>query len=211
VASDPREKNFHEAALEPTDADASENRPMGDNIALHLSLADDEPMAFASKRPAAELDDNFAEEALGSFDDVLTTEDLEDQEDEMLSGTVLDAEDEAGEFKYDEPEAGFVHVADDGEYEEQGTAEPEALDLHSEPLVTAAVEEVEPYVDDLYDDRQDLAADDPTLIDEEMLRDLVSEIVRQELQGALGERITRNVRKLVRREIHRALSAQDLG
>lgn len=64
---------------------------------------------------------------------------------------------------------------------------------------------------DVYDDdRETLAADDPTLIDEEMLRDLVAEIVRQELQGALGERITRNVRKLVRREIHRALSAQEL-
>lgn len=48
------------------------------------------------------------------------------------------------------------------------------------------------------------------LIDEEVLRDLVSDIVRAELQGALGERITRNVRKLVRREIHRALAAQDL-
>ncbi len=47
--------------------------------------------------------------------------------------------------------------------------------------------------------------------DEEMLRNLVSEIVRQELQGALGERITRNVRKLVRREIHRALTSQELG
>lgn len=51
---------------------------------------------------------------------------------------------------------------------------------------------------------------DEQLIDEEMLRDMVSEIVRAELQGALGERITRNVRKLVRREIHRALTAQDL-
>lgn len=48
------------------------------------------------------------------------------------------------------------------------------------------------------------------MIDEEALRDLVSEIVRAELQGALGERITRNVRKLVRREIHRALTAQEL-
>ena len=48
------------------------------------------------------------------------------------------------------------------------------------------------------------------ILDEEMLRDLVSEIVRQELQGAPGERITRNVRKLVRREIHRALTAQEL-
>jgi cell pole-organizing protein PopZ len=49
-----------------------------------------------------------------------------------------------------------------------------------------------------------------TEIDEAALRDLVSEIVRQELQGALGERITRNVRKLVRREIQRALLAHRL-
>ena len=47
-------------------------------------------------------------------------------------------------------------------------------------------------------------------LDEEMLRDMVAEIVRQELQGALGERITRNVRKLVRREIHRMLITQEL-
>jgi hypothetical protein len=47
-------------------------------------------------------------------------------------------------------------------------------------------------------------------LDEDALRDIVSDIVREELQGALGERITRNVRKLVRREIHRALAAQEL-
>lgn len=59
------------------------------------------------------------------------------------------------------------------------------------------------------DDFPDYTAD-TQIIDEEMLRDMVSEIVRAELQGALGERITRNVRKLVRREIHRALTTQDL-
>jgi hypothetical protein len=47
-------------------------------------------------------------------------------------------------------------------------------------------------------------------MDEEGLRELVTSIVREELQGALGERITRNVRKLVRREIQRALSTQEL-
>ncbi|MBY6135273.1 hypothetical protein KUV61_05505 [Nocardioides marinus] len=47
-------------------------------------------------------------------------------------------------------------------------------------------------------------------LDEDGLRELVASIVREELQGALGERITRNVRKLVRREIHRALAAHDL-
>jgi cell pole-organizing protein PopZ len=51
---------------------------------------------------------------------------------------------------------------------------------------------------------------DESYLDEDSLRELVADIVRSELQGALGERITRNVRKLVRREIHRALTAQDL-
>lgn len=59
-------------------------------------------------------------------------------------------------------------------------------------------------------DNDGLSLDDAVL-DEEALRDMVSEIVRQELQGALGERITRNVRKLVRREIHRALTSQDMN
>lgn len=55
------------------------------------------------------------------------------------------------------------------------------------------------------------AMDEAMEIDEAILREMVADIVRQELQGALGERITRNVRKLVRREIHRALAAHDLG
>lgn len=46
------------------------------------------------------------------------------------------------------------------------------------------------------------------LFDEDMLRELVSELIRQELQGALGERITRNVRKMVRREIHRMVTSE---
>ncbi|RLJ60542.1 hypothetical protein BCF46_0744 [Litoreibacter meonggei] len=54
-----------------------------------------------------------------------------------------------------------------------------------------------------------LADFDDSVIDEAVLRDLVAEIVRQELTGELGERITRNVRKLVRREIHRALLTRE--
>jgi len=51
---------------------------------------------------------------------------------------------------------------------------------------------------------------DEQVIDEETLRAMVADIVRSELQGELGERITRNVRNLVRREIHRALVSQSL-
>lgn len=55
----------------------------------------------------------------------------------------------------------------------------------------------------------DILVADEAVLDEASLRELVSEIVREELQGALGERITRNVRKLVRREIHRALAMRN--
>jgi hypothetical protein len=51
---------------------------------------------------------------------------------------------------------------------------------------------------------------DEALLDEEALREMVAQIVRQELQGVLGERITRNVRRLVRREIQRAMAVREL-
>lgn len=48
-------------------------------------------------------------------------------------------------------------------------------------------------------------------IDHEMLRTLIAATVHEELGGELGERITQNVRKLVRREINRVLAAHDLN
>ena len=57
-------------------------------------------------------------------------------------------------------------------------------------------------------DADDLA--DAQFIDEDALREIVSALVRAELQGDLGDRITRNVRKLVRREIHHALATRDI-
>ena len=48
------------------------------------------------------------------------------------------------------------------------------------------------------------------VLDEDDLRPIVARMIREELQGELGERITRNVRKLVRREILRALAARDI-
>jgi hypothetical protein len=39
------------------------------------------------------------------------------------------------------------------------------------------------------------------ILDEEALRGVVNRIVREELQGELGDRISRNLRKLIRREM----------
>lgn len=80
---------------------------------------------------------------------------------------------------------------------EAETAEPEV----AEPGELAEVEATEAT------DAEALAV--PPM-DEEKLRELVAEVVRQELRGALGERITRNMRKMVRREIYRTVSSRDL-
>lgn len=47
-------------------------------------------------------------------------------------------------------------------------------------------------------------------IDEEMLQELVRDLVTEELQGPLGEKITRNIRKMVRAEIGRALAERNV-
>jgi len=77
----------------------------------------------------------------------------------------------------------------------------------SQPEVMDPVED-EPVAEPVADDER-LVTLDESVMDEEGLRDLVAQLVREELKGSLGERITRNVRKLVRREIHRALAARD--
>jgi hypothetical protein len=43
------------------------------------------------------------------------------------------------------------------------------------------------------------------IFDEDALRDMINGIVREELQGELGERISRNIRKLIRRELAQLL------
>ncbi|MFN3281596.1 MAG: hypothetical protein ACK40I_08005 [Tabrizicola sp.] len=48
------------------------------------------------------------------------------------------------------------------------------------------------------------------VLDEAALQEIVRQTLRAELQGELGERITRNIRKLVRAEINRAFVARDL-
>jgi len=106
-----------------------------------------------------------------------------------------------------------VDVIEDAEIEDAEvileSANPELVDFPAEEIAARAVDSaIEDAVEDAGTKAEDAAGDLRT-IDEDVLRDLVGAIVRQELQGALGERITRNVRKLVRREINRVLASQD--
>ncbi|MGB3280605.1 MAG: hypothetical protein WBA92_15560 [Pseudorhodobacter sp.] len=81
-----------------------------------------------------------------------------------------------------------------------GTAEKKAPEKASEQ---ARESSAKPDID------EDIFAEDEGYFDETVLRDLVRDLIREELSGTLGERITRNVRKLVRAEINRALTARD--
>lgn len=58
-------------------------------------------------------------------------------------------------------------------------------------------------------ERAPSAPEGPLEVEDDRLRAMVQTVIREELQGELGERITRNIRKLVRAEIHRALLARD--
>ncbi|GHC46846.1 DUF2497 domain-containing protein [Neogemmobacter tilapiae] len=76
-----------------------------------------------------------------------------------------------------------------------------------------AEREETPKAEELVEELPDLTAEDegPLLgMGADALRDLVREVLRAELQGEFGERITRNVRKLVRAEIARALMSRGI-
>jgi hypothetical protein len=55
-----------------------------------------------------------------------------------------------------------------------------------------------------------VAQEEDNIFSEQVLRELVRDLIREQLQGDLGERITRNIRKLVKAEIARALAVHAL-
>ncbi|WP_417607104.1 hypothetical protein [Primorskyibacter flagellatus] len=93
-----------------------------------------------------------------------------------------------------------------------GTAQRSDMSVRQAPSGQAPSGRAQAISGEIHTDRHDsLLPADGTVLDEAILREIVSEIVRDELQGVLGERITRNVRNLVRREVNRALLIQDFN
>ncbi len=52
--------------------------------------------------------------------------------------------------------------------------------------------------------------EEDSIFSEQVLRELVRDLIREQLQGDLGERITRNIRKMVRAEVSNALAVHKL-
>ncbi|MGJ8623962.1 MAG: hypothetical protein ACSHW1_14475 [Yoonia sp.] len=72
-----------------------------------------------------------------------------------------------------------------------------------------AEEEVEPEA--VPAEEAELEVEAVATLDEDELRAFIVSVIREELGGELGERMTTNVRKLVRREINRVLTSRQLG
>jgi hypothetical protein len=170
--------------------------------------ADDLPEAWAEVGP------DFAEDEPVAF--VPLRRRAESLAAKLASGTVADkAETEAGSATGEADQAGAQDV-DPTLYEDLALAElPIARDPSADRASDArARDPVSQAVHDLAHRVQtDLMDADGTplaVLDEAALQEIVRQMIREELQGTLGERITRNVRKLVRAEINRALMARDL-
>lgn len=111
-------------------------------------------------------------------------------------------------------EAAYVHIApdlDDEEIADQATdfiaQQLEDLDDTPSELDEAGMPEFDE--EPAADPRQTIHTG-PDPIDLNVLREMVTDIVREELRGPMGQKITRNVRKLVRQEIQRAVNARTL-
>ena len=104
---------------------------------------------------------------------------------------------------------------DEGEPFDEAAWAVSAFQLHE--VAAAAKQATEATNEDITSEAEaeqvappEIPADALAQIDPAVLRQMVVEILREELAGDMGERITRNVRKLVRREINRVLVSRDL-
>lgn len=92
-----------------------------------------------------------------------------------------------------------------------GQSDAEWLDAAEASVIASLIAEPSVLAQNPDSGAQTAAGEDELLFNEEVLRDLVRDILREELAGSMGARITRNIRKLVRAEIARGLATQDLS
>lgn len=195
-------------------------------------LAEDHPAVEGEMTDLAEDDDALesAEPEADVSEANVPDADATDESDLSLASMSGKTDDISDEYEWDEEPEGdaaiatFRHVPVDvsqlreaGSFVGEGaqaaaadTGIPASAAFDAESDMAGAALESDAAAPKSQGDSVDLGDLDEAVLDEDMLRELVSDIVRKELSGDLGERITRNVRKLVRREIHRALETREL-
>jgi hypothetical protein len=113
-----------------------------------------------------------------------------------------------------EDEAPFVEVGDDWLDSDPAQSAPSDAAV-MESLVDRAAADMQANRPDVLklsaeDMLIDVDGNPLTVLDEAALQEIIRQLIREELKGVLGERITQSVRKLVRAEINRALAAHAL-
>lgn len=170
---------------------------------LHQRLVRTEDEKTPDDRPAVVQDDHDlaapeglagdAENAEGA-DDPATSEDASDMADQEND---LDA---SGETVMADTDIAFGETED----AEDLTALDAEEVLHTETIAAESVSVLAPETAP----QAEIVDDDSDFIDEAHLQDMISRIVREELQGQMGVKITQAVRRMVRREVTRALSIE---
>jgi hypothetical protein len=165
-------------------------------------------------KPSDDVEEEAADESSLSFSHAAFdySDDAEDED----TKTETEADEVVGlEALVEEPEAGFVEE----DLTEENLVEDEAqqaavdtdqmIDQIADAITETAIVGAASAIGDELD--EDLAAylSEESALDEDMLRNLVTQVVRSELEGELGERMTRNIRKLVRREVFSILESRE--
>ena len=160
-------------------------------------------VAFASTRPRGaafeEAPDPWEDARAGEIEAVATPEAEVADEDAPRVGEADPA--------HADPEAAFIHrtAMDRAEAAARAEIEAAAREVPEEAVEWADTRDE---VRAAFTVEADDSMPDAPELDEAMLRDMIRDVLREELQGPLGERITRNIRKLVRAEVHRAIDTQ---
>lgn len=185
--------------LDPVDADQPKTE---DEAAL------DEPSDPATDEGASDEDDALPddlEQELAALNGIGDIEDTLEAAPEPEATTEAEPAQEPPVF------ARINRAAENPEVEAEASAEERVVEFGAQIDQASGDDALEDQVEDLgYRGAAFGFGDDDSVLDEEVLREIIAQVVREELQGVLGQRITRNVRKMVRREIRLALAAEEL-
>jgi hypothetical protein len=198
--------SFEPDGSEVSQAERAGNDDLARQITDEAPPSDTLPVEPISDQapPDASLMTEPPESPMMVQNDVRATE-LSDQVEEARPG--ISAEDEWQGWVAPPPET-EISTSDPDQVQQETTAPtdpaPEAAEAAA-PTVDVVPDEAQ-----AIDEPPSLPQDEGILSEDLDLKELVGDLVREELQGELGERITRSVRKLVRREVQRILAAQDL-
>ncbi len=185
--------------LDPVDANQPETE---DEAAL------DEPSEPATDEGASDEDDALPDDL---EQELAALNGLGDIEDTPETETAPEPTTEAEPAQEPPVFARINRAAENPEVEAEASAEERVVEFGAQIDQASGDDALEDQVEDLgYSGATFGFGDDESVLDEEVLREIISQVVRDELKGVLGQKITRNVRKMVRREIRLALAAEEL-